>query len=234
MLHYLSEDPAFMAQSKNQCSKVIQQYSNDAVLDLPRLLNFASGSTFLSSSVFYKNLYDFNIAMINHISQPTALANVNRETVYKLLINLRNFIKKTLDYLDNYMTQYQVIDDKLIDSSYNLLYLFNILTFKQADARKGIAQLQEVYKRLVDTIMENLRIYKSLDTQKIYDLKIDRQSSDEIAALIAELSSRLDILNAQSTKLQENVNLINENTNRLSEHASTTVKAIGDNLQATL
>src|SRR5205807_1750206 len=88
-------------------------------------------------------------------------------TQSKILANFQDFIRQTLNYLGEYMNQYKIVDDNLINSSYNLLYLLNIITFRHANLGHNLTELESIYQKLVTTISENISIYNSINKDKL-------------------------------------------------------------------
>ena len=228
MLHFLSADRNFLAGSRGKCSSTIEQYSTGGKLDLNKLISLSADQNFLADSDFYRNLYGFNISMADFISKNTEFKNAKSETQGKLINNFQEFIKQSLRYLTEYMDKYNVTDDKLITSSYNLLYLLNKLTLRQVSFGRDITALQDLHSRLVTAVKQNIGIYRNIDISKI-SAPVDMTAIGpitQIEELARQLEDRLRILDGQQKILKTDVDRINADTTTLTDLATAEVKEI--------
>lgn len=236
MLHYLSNNNNFLPESRDQCSAIISKYIDaNNNLDLTSLISLSPDKNFLSDSTFYENLYYFIISMAKYISDENILMNLDPITQKTLLFNVRSFIAQSLDYLNKYMNNYEVIDNNLINSSYNLMYLLNSLTIRNASVGQSIEELQKIYGELRSLISDNIniynKIYKKIDSSKIDDKNIAQSSmlEKEIQELISRLKSRMNILEKQSESLNENSAAIDADTASLENFVDENIKILADN-----
>ena len=247
MLHFLSDDSNYLISSKKQCSRIIDEYRDkNRKLDLTSLIKLSStskpGSTsklsdeksFLKDSEFYKNLYGFNIAMADYIAKDSNITKLPIDSQQKLLSNFREFIKQSLNYLNNYMNEYNIIDDSLLSSSYNLLYLLNILTFRTANVGNNIDEINQLHAKLTQAVKDNIEIYNKIDREKLSGtgavLGTSNQITQEINAVTQRLQEKIAVLDKQRTILQDNVNKINENSANLKDLISGDVKKIAEKI----
>lgn len=226
MLHYLSGDDNYLEQYSNSCSPIIKQHTIDGKLDLKTLIRISLNKDFLKDANFYSNLYGFNLSMINYIATSKTFNNLEIKYKYRLLENLEEFINQSINYLSDYINTYQVIDNNIIHSSYNLLYLLNVLAYSRANVGKSINDLINLYNKLIQTIKENIQIYNSIDKNKLRTLPSSNNQNDidEIDKLSQELTERLRIMEKEKTSLEINVKAINENSSVLEQYADVDIK----------
>jgi hypothetical protein len=240
LLNYLSKNPNFLGTDKDKCSQTIKNYlDNTNDLDLHKLIalgrNHNTESDFIRDTKFYSNLYGFNISLVSFIANSKAFKNADAKTQENLLSGIQNFVRQSLNYLSEYMNRYKVIDDKLLNSSYNLLYLLNILSFRKANVGKSMTDIEGLYGRVVNAITENIKIYESIDKDKLekYITQVpEDRNAKEIADLYLVLEKRLAILMEQREKLRENVDQINLQSTNLSKFATPKVLSIANQLQS--
>lgn len=237
VLHYLSGSSTFLESNRNdiKCSSNIKNYLVDKQIDLSALINLVSlddgnNMKFLANSQFYHNLYLFNIAMVQYLIDSDEFKNTDLDVQKNLLEGVQQFMKQTIRYLQKYMEQYEVIDQKLLNSSYNLLFIMNTINLQRANMGKNINDLIGLYQRLIDAVNENITIYKQIDLSKI---KLEQGSTGtgtslDIENLYNELTSRYDLLVSQRDELERNVELINNQREELSTLASPDVIAIAN------
>nr|QZX43284.2 hypothetical protein [Mimivirus sp.] len=132
------------------------------------------------------------------------------------------------------MQTYQVVDDNLITSSYNLMYLLNSITFRRANMGKNIYELQSIYTALVDAIMQNISIYNSIDSKQIINQPVTKNDvlDEGISKLAEELKQRLNLLKKQQVTLINNVKEINADSNNLRNYVNGDVVDIVDSLKS--
>nr|WBF70916.1 hypothetical protein [Megavirus caiporensis] len=235
LLHFLAGNPEFLKDSANQCSAAIQNFSNEAGnLDLSALINLSPNKSFIRDSEFYKNLYGFNISIADFIANNDQFKNTNFNTQTRILSNYQEFLRQSIDYLGKYMQTYQVVDDNLITSSYNLMYLLNSITFRRANMGKNIYELQSIYTALVDAIMQNISIYNSIDSKQIINQPVTKNDvlDEGISKLAEELKQRLNLLKKQQVTLINNVKEINADSNNLRNYVNGDVVNIVDSLKS--
>ncbi|QGR53816.1 hypothetical protein [Moumouvirus maliensis] len=235
LLHYLGGNPEFLKQYADQCSSAIKNFSNESGnLDLSTLINLSENKDFVRDTTFYKNLYGFNISLADFIANSNEFKNINFNTQARILTNYQEFLRQSIDYIGKYMKNYQVIDDNLINSSYNLMYLLNSITFRRANMGKNIYEIQSIYTALVDAINNNLSIYDTLNTSKMIAQPVaeDPTLNSGLQKLADELKQRLNILKKQQITLKNNINDINNDSNNLKKHVSGNVVGIADALKS--
>ncbi|XWV26561.1 hypothetical protein QJ857_gp0506 [Tupanvirus soda lake] len=239
LLNYLSVDKGYpRLQNNDECTTAIRNYLNEGnTIDLRKLIDTALRDTnendFITSTNFYKNLYNFNISMVSFMANDTEFKNLTADSQRNILQGVQDFISQSVQYLSSYMTTYRVINDDLLRSSYDLLYLMNTLTFKTASVGRTVDDLLILYDRLTTAIGDNIKIYNSIDKDKLKqykDLEPTDQTAKEITKLYAELTSRLVLLNSQKEQLQKNVAMINTDSNKLEDLATKDVKDIASKI----
>jgi hypothetical protein len=221
-LHYISDDPDFMKNDQDKCSTAIKQYivgryeinpnflnGGQGNLDLTTLL--ALSNNFTEDTDFYKNLYGFNLALANLIATDNEFSRAKYRTQLKILENFQEFIKQSLTYLSEYMNKYKVIDENLIKSSYDLLYLLNIIAYRRVNAGGKIRELLILYDKLTKAIENNINIYKKIIPENFVATRLtdeDKKLNEDIQKLIEGLKKRLGLLEKQSVKLDENSKIL--------------------------
>ena len=238
MLHYLSGDPNFLPAERNNtaCTSAMANYMVDGKIDLNKLidLSFARDTAltkeaFVANSKFYYDLYGFNIAMIEYVVNSPEFKLADIETQKRLLENLQRFIRQSILYLQAYMTKYQVIDDKLLKSSYNLLYLYNSMNIRRANFGKNIGDVLALYQRVSQMITENIGIYNKMNIGAIGVSAAEASAAPanpEIAALFNELTRRYALLQEEQKRLITNVKLVETNNEAMTNIISPGIKEL--------
>ncbi|XWV25300.1 hypothetical protein QJ856_gp0470 [Tupanvirus deep ocean] len=236
LLNHSSADKSYpRLQNNDECTAAVRNYLNAEgnMIDLKKLIDTSlrdeNATDFVTSTDFYKNLYNFNISMVSYIANDVDFKNLTADSQRTVLQGVQDFISQSVQYLSAYMATYRVINDDLLKSSYDLLYLMNTLTFRTASVGRTIDDLILLYDRLVTAISDNITIYNGIDKDKLKqykDLEPTDQTARDITNLYAELTSRLDLLSSQKEQLQKNVALINTDSNNLQQFATSNVKDI--------
>ena len=236
MLHYLSNNTTYLAEFGSQCTDTIMKHTKNAQkLDLTSIIRLSDKKDFLKDTKFYDNLHGFVMEMVDFISVDDNMKNLPIESQRKLLLNLREFIKQSLTYGTNYMDEYNVIDDKLLKGNYDLLYLMNALTFKHVNAGKSIEDLNVLHKKLIDTVNENIAIYKKIDMDKMAAADLSGNfttMSGEFNEIIGRLGERIQLLEKERSILIENVESINKDNMLLENMVSPYTKQIVEKLRS--
>ena len=132
------------------------------------------------------------------------------------------------------MDEYVIIDDKLINSSYGLLYLLNVLTFRRVDIGRNINELNNLYATLVSAVKDNLAIYKQIESDKLstaVNTSASNKLSMEIRDTTNKIYQRLKILDEQKAILKNNVIEINNNSANLEKIVTPNVNDIINKLK---
>ena len=224
MLHYLSRDTEFLSDKKSECSTIIGKYVkksnqiNKPLLHLEDLIKLSADRNFLNDTKFYYNLYGFNLQMVNYLfeNNGAVIKKLSETNQRKLLSNIQSFIKQSLVYLTSYMDTYKVMDTQLLNTSYNLLYLLNDLTFHQANSHIKINDLEKNYKLMVNAIQENIKIFRKikLDKPLLKSTNIPIFGEDkivqQISNTISALKKKTEKIQLQRKELANNVSLISK------------------------
>jgi hypothetical protein len=228
MLHLLSGDPTFLGEERDKCTKEMATYTKEKKINLDALFEsfkLSDCTNFDENTKNYKNLYGFNISMVKFIADDPKFNTAKPATQQTLIGNIQNFITKTIDYLQSYMEKCEVINDKLITSSYNLLYLLNALSIHHANVGKGIEDVKSLYNKITTLIKQNIGFYNNIDKSKLEGV-INRTASAELNSLYGQLENRLRLLEAQTKTLDENIKKINTDATILEKLASEDVTNI--------
>jgi tetrahydromethanopterin S-methyltransferase subunit G len=217
MLHYLSEQPDFLKDNSEECSSNIKDFLRENKVDLEKLIHLSNDKNFLEDTRFYFNLYGFIINMFIILSESNEFKALSPKMKEKLIINLKDFVKQALDYLNTFMITYQIINDGLINSSYDLLYLMNSLTITHTVVRSDLTSVRNLYQKLLDAVQRNIQIYQSI---RIQENNPEIVTTDEFADITKRLLDRLQKLEVEYTSLQQNVAQINSNNKNIEKFVS--------------
>lgn len=250
MLHYLSGRASdFLAEqaTDSNCSNSIKAYlDSDNAVNLSKLINLstitdvdAANTTAEQAAIdlkFYQNLYHFDVEMARYVATAPAFKAASITTQNRVLENLRLFTKQSISYIHTFMHKNTVIDDKLLNSSYDLMYLLSILSLQRANTGRSVAELSTIYQRVLDAIHTNLSLYDQIDVNKLTQVDATGlpSRSAEITVLYNELAKRRAELEAQHAQLVKNVGQLNSDANSLVGHVTEPVKEIGASLRAQL
>lgn len=208
MLHYLSGDKQFLALTRNQCSEIIQKYVDNKKLNLSKLLSLSGN--FDMDRNFYKNLYNFLIAMIQFVANDKRFSETNVMTQKKLIYNLQKFTLESIRYLKEFMKKYNVIDDNLLFTSYELLLLINAMGQKRANVGKKIIELTNIYDKLIEAIKSNISLFEKINLETSFS-EISQINNHNIENLANILKSKIDKLKIEREILQKNISSIEIN-----------------------
>lgn len=235
-LHYIANDPNFLEKSSNECADVILLYTNESGrLVLGDLINLSKNNNFLSDSEFYQNLYQFNIAVADFIANNNAFTEAKIKTQKNILLGFREFMKHTIYYSNNYMNKYKIINQNMINGNYNLLYLINTISYKQANMGKNIYELQLLYDKFLTAVNQNIGLYEKLSASKIEKISgennMNTEESVAVSGLVKNLYQKIKMLNNQKELLEKNIKDIESNSTNLEKLASSRVANIGSKLK---
>lgn len=225
MLHFMGNNKAFLRNAASQCSATIKKYQSNGSLDLGKLIELSQN--FKEDNNFYQNLYSFDLAMVNFIFKDPAFKEASPETQATLVNNVQKFIRETLDYLTKYMTENGIINDKLVVSGYDLLYLLNKLTLLRISTTPDMLSLEKLYQRLKDAVDANITAYKEIKQNEIgKPVSVEKIPMPEVDALKEQLEARIKSLEDQHKSIQSNVKDINNDTKNLENFITDNAKLI--------
>lgn len=223
LLHKMGNDKDFLPNVGNQCTNAIKNYQDNGLLDLNKLIKLSNN--FKQDSDFYDNLYGFDIALVNFITNNADFKKSKPNTKASIINGAQKFIRQSLDYLSEFMSKHQIINDKLISSSYDLLYLMNKLTLQRITVGPNVSSLGTLYERLVETAKNNISLFHQINVPSISkQVGVEQIVIPEVDTMRKELESRIAILEKEHTNLETNVRRINENTSNLENLITPNVK----------
>lgn len=166
---------------------------------------------------YYYKLYGLNIEMVRQIANNTnkfsSLTNTNKE---RILSRVQDFIANTLKFLGKLMNNDNVIDNSLLKSSYNLMYLMNHMTRYQISLGASIKEISNSYQQIEKLIKENIKLYNQI----ISDKNLKNLPTIETMGKITEadtLISRLKNKNDELKKQQDDLKNRKEEIENMSD-----------------
>jgi len=226
MLHYLSQNDQLFPKEGTECAPIIGKYLTDNELDLTKL--FKISGDFKRDHAFYKNLYEFIISLAN---------GVTKDARFKNMDGLQQFINGGINYFNSFINKYQVIDEPLINSTYNLLLLLNAFTYKRANvsANADMSKLIKINNDVQKAIQENINLYNSIDTKKfsqnIAFSETSTKLNNEIKKLIEALTERFNKLGSQKIQLEKNIKELSSETNYIRQIVTDpNIKTLANNI----
>lgn len=225
LLNYLSGDLQLFTEKNDDCSKEIKNILGTGNTNLKSLFATSKNKDFLTDSDFYYKLYKFNISMANIISKKYASIKNKEHEIKLFLVKVQDFFRDTIKYLFQFMETYNIIDNKLISSGNNLMYLCNILVLEYINVNNNIAIIKELYEKLKEVIKTNINMYKKIDT---HSTEFHTAETDDNSNLIAKLKNKLEQMNTVYKNLEQNIDEIKNKKLNLENMISKDVKLIGD------
>lgn len=233
LLYYLSGKKYHISNEKpEKCEKemepfVVTDKEGNNIVHLEKMIDPSSirENQFENNTNFYYGLYEFNIGLVKKISHDD-LSYLGIDVQKMLYSNVQNFISQTLTYLEKYMTVHQIINDTLMTSSYDLLYLSYALAGKYIHTGISINDIKSVYQKLVQQIHDNIGLYQQIDRNKLSPTDT-MMGSTELDQLYQDLESNLNALEKQKNVLEQNVNIFNNQRDKIINLVSQNVKIFG-------
>lgn len=251
LIHFLSGNPSYYRSSSGECSETIAKYVENGKLSLKSMIklsddnysNLTSESqknkgesiAFLKDAIFYENLYAFDLSLVTFIANDPSFRQLPTADQYRLLDNVRIFIKQSLQYLTAFMKRYSVTDNKLIAGSYDLMYILSNLYFRQANTGTSIEDLRKYHNTLVEAVTKNIDTFVKIEDAATSNISQDASISNpaDISTakrLAASISTLLPKIQEQSKILDSNLSNVVANNNDISGLASNTAKAVVEKL----
>jgi hypothetical protein len=258
LLHFLSGNARFYQSNASECSDVLKQAVVSAPdgrrsLDLKNIIKLSQDNcdtlagmdkdkckavNFLKDSKFYENLYGFDIAMLNFLSYDPSFKSLPAADQYRLLDNVRVFIKQSLQYLQAYMKRYNITSPQLEASGKDLLYILSHIYYQEANIGTNIGDLNNYYSRLKLAVDKNAATYAQIlavaEAQKAFTGPVNQEQAQVINQLIREIQAKLSDENARQLTLQAELTDIQRNGQLTAASASANAKAIADRLSRQL
>lgn len=237
LLYYLSGKKYQLGENPKKCEKemepfVVTDKEGNNIVHLEKMIDPSSihKDQFNNNTNFYYDLYEFNIGLAKKMFNDN-LSYMDENVRKMLYSNVQNFISQTLIYLEKYMTVHQIINDTLLTSSYDLLYLSYALASKYIHTGIGINDIKLIYQKLVQQIHDNIGIYQQIDRAKLFGAiethtNINPKNATELDRLYQELEFNLSSLEKQKNVLEQNVNIFNNQRDKISDLISQKVKLI--------
>ena len=221
LISYLSHNKEFLKRDRETCRGTFRSYlENGDVVDLDKLIDLSSISrednNFIQNGAFFQNLYGFDLSLARFISSSPEFKSADIVTKQNVINGVFDFLNQSLTYLNQCIDTYQVLDEKLLVSSYNLLFLLNILNLKRSTTGRTVEDLNAVYQKLVDTIQQNIKAYHSIvDDARPTKGAVVSASSTEISALYERIVAKTEELRKQNESLMEAKQLVEEEKTNL-------------------
>lgn len=223
LIRLFAEDDKFLADHKDKCNTSIKSYVKDNKLALDDIIKLQGN--FDADKNFYINLYEFVLSIANFVAENPAFKNANDTIKVNILNGLKMLIRQTLNYSQQFMKKYDVIDDRMIGLSDNLLLLFHSIITRHANVGKSVGALTDIYDQLVAMIRENIGLYEKLK-EKIINTKQGPLTNTEIAQqtemtkLAQELKLKIAELEKQRIKLENSLIEINNKSDNIRKNVT--------------
>jgi hypothetical protein len=254
LLHFFSGNARFYASNASECSDVLRQAvttnaEGKRTIDLKNIIKLSQdncgtlngldqdkckAANFLADSNFYKNLYGFNISMLNFLSYDPSFKSLPAADQYRLLDNVRVFVKQSLQYLQAYMKRYNITSPQLEASGKDLLYILTHIYYQEANIGTSVGDLNGYYNKLKQAVDKNAATYAQIlntaETQKAFTGAVSQEQSQVVNQLIRDIQSKLADENARQLSLQTELADIQRSGQLSAASASANAKAIADRL----
>lgn len=220
MLHIMSGSGEFLQEHSEECLGNISKYITEGDrLNLADLMKLSGN--FDRDKNFYIDLYRFTVTMAKFLAYDERFITLRNSQKGKIILqnildSLGSFISEVLRYFEEFIASYDVMEEPLISTSYNLLLLLNSVTYSRANLGVNISQLSEVYDDLMSAVRGNISIYKNIRDGVFSSLsKISPDTHNEMSDLINKLRMRLERIENQRNILEENLNVLSRESSNM-------------------
>lgn len=207
LLAFMSQNPGFLTSDRERCSNVFVNYLSNGSVDLNKLIDLSMpNGNIVRDAGFYGNLYGFCIDLVLFLTGDEFKA-ADPVTKQNVVNGVYNFVDQTIKYLNKAIDTYKVMDIKLANSGFDLLYLLNLLNLKRVSVGNTPDDLMRTYAALQEATKRNIDAYTAIMNQgRPAELAISKDPV--IDELEKAMQSKITELDRQLKILQENVKLV--------------------------
>jgi hypothetical protein len=185
-----------------------------------------SDTGFTNSTKTFSALYRAVVSMAKIIASQGSYrpsADINSSLSH----NLQELIRQVIAYLRRYMEVYKVTDNKMINKSYDLLYLMTIMGLMKAESTGyTLDDLDTLYQKVKELILVNTENYKQLIVPG--PSGEEAQINPEIDELYRRLAKLYQDLEKQSKEMSEQISNLNTSQDKLRSNISRDLVKLGN------
>jgi hypothetical protein len=229
LLHHFSDK--LTVKNTTGCDKQVRQYlENNSTFDIKKLIELTTqNNDFAKDTSFYRNLYYFNIHLLDFIKSPTSpYAKLDHTAQNAISKNVFDFTGQSIHYIIEYMNKYKVSSTTLTKYVYNLILRRTELKIREVNTSSmgviGYDDLQKNYEALQKLITDNISLLRktsnirsSLKPGSMEESATINDKHSEIDNLNKALIQKIDNMKKANTELTIHYNELNEKFNDIKE-----------------
>lgn len=221
LVSHLSKNSSFLAADKASCSNIFKAYlSDDSNVDFYKLIdlsNISKDQSIAESGKFFQNLYGFDLGLAQYVATDPSFKSADPVTQQNIINGVYDFINQSLNYLNTSIETYKILDPKLIEASYNILYLLNILNLKRATSGRSMEKMNEIYQELMRAVNENIEAYRRFVTSATPGEISSSEVSTANNSLILAIQEKIKQLDKQREGLNAVESMVKTQKERLKD-----------------
>lgn len=207
LLAFMSQNPGFLTSDREKCSNVFVNYLSNGSVDLNKLIDLSMpNGNIVRDASFYGNLYSFCIDLVLFLTGDE-FKMADPVTRQNIVNGVYNFVDQTIKYLNKAIDTYKVMDIKLANSGFDLLYLLNLLNLKRVSVGNTPDDLMRTYAALQEATKRNVDAYNAIMSQG-RPTELTASKDPVIDELEKAMQTKIAELDKQLKILQENVKLV--------------------------
>lgn len=206
-LHFVSRDPSFLPNATECDSLIRENLIGDNQLDLTKMI---SGNIDLDGSKV-NNVYDFAISIGNFIANDPNYANASPQVKANISSAFKAILRESLDFMNDYMNRYGIINDNLIKMNDNLLFLYKTV----GGSGDSLSSLNSAYSDIRTAISRNIDTTKEIQNEVLNRTVPGSVENNEANELIAQLRNELTHLNTQHDQLTTKLTTLRSDINSI-------------------
>lgn len=205
VLSYMSRNPNFFPQDKDKCSNVFKTYLDSNGVDLNKLIQLSGNP--VTAAGFYANLYAFSVRLFDFIANDPMFKQADPVTKQNIVNGVYDFVDQTIKYVGKAMDTYKIADGRLMETSFELLYMLNLLNVKRAMMGTSTTDITKLYVDLEQATQRNIEAYHTL-MKRGQPSTITATEDPEIVALAKQVQDKIKELDAQLAALKRGEEMV--------------------------
>lgn len=197
----------------NGCDSFFAQIvDNKGNVDMDRLIAIDKNDDITKSMNKYQSFYKIVMGYGNFIAKSSEFKSAPQNVKNNIFDSFKVLIRAAMKYGFNMMESFKIINDDLIRTNSNLIYLYTITTIRQVNQGVDLQQLITLYNEVIDAVNRNLDIFRKMgDEAFAKESFVSYGSNEEVTKLVSQLQNRLSILEEQRKQLESNIVTLQQN-----------------------
>lgn len=218
--------------SKDACAAAhmqISRYFDGDNLDVIGLLGTSQDLALSDALSRAKEIYSFIVSVVRKTTEEK-FKSATPENKHQVLKKIEDMIVEYFNFTHKLMDKHKVIDIKIVRAAEDMLYLYTNVIKYHTNVGKNFGALTETYADLLAAVQTNIDLYNGLQTGTIIGSE-NIAITPDMSATVASLLDRMTELKEQQDLLTQNIQMIDQESVRSGQNASTTMKNFVDKLQ---